>query len=1021
MRRMASVERTAYPRFKRTITSRELHESFTPGLSEVAWARGKARSPEHLLALVVLLKSFQKLGYFPDLGEVPELVVGHVCGLLGLDEGVGPRHDSTRTAARQRDFVRERLGVECDKEKAREIASAAMHEAVLTKDNPADLINVALETLVKKRLELPGYTTLDEMASAIRTEVNSKFFEMIASRIDEVDTTRVLGLLRVVAGSRSRFDELKRPAKAPSVSHLREHLEYLDKLELLGPTAKWLEGIPPGKVEHFAGQARVLDAAELSKVGVVKRTALLVSLLHMAKVRARDELVTMLCKRMTRIIKKGKEDLEKIRERHRAETERLIAVLGEVLEAAKEAVGFDGESLTPLPTSERKLNEVHQSCGQAVLERLEKAGGLAKLSEDHELVSAHHGDNFAPLLWRHFKSHRKVLLDLTEVLTMVSTSADGTVLEAVEFCQAMRNRSAKWVPTTYTVTAEDGAEVTKTVCAEFASQMWQRILFSKDQPGKVNRRHFEVCTLAYLVQELRTGDVAVIGSESYANLHDQLLSWEECGPLVAEYCEQAGLPATAAEFTAALKQQLTEVAAKVDAGYPDNADLTIDQATGKVVLSPRKGKARRQSALDLEAEILRRLPEWSLLDVLARTAYWIQWWRHFGPASGTDPKIRNKLARYVLTVFTYGTNAGPAQVARHMRQKVSVHELSLAGNQHITSEKLNAASADVIDMFIQLDLAHVWGDVSKAGIDGTQYDTWENNLLAESHIRYGGYGGIAMRHVSDTYIALFSHFIPCGVWEAIYLFEGLLKNESEVTVDIVHGDTQGQNLPVFGLAHMLGVELLPRIRNWKDLTFYRLSATVKYKHIDPLFGDPDKDIINWRLIENHFPDLMRVVLSIREGRLSSAALLRRLGNESKRNRIYQAYRELGRVIRTIVLLRYLSEPELRESIQSMMNKTEAFHKFSNWLMFASDLLADNDPEDQEKIIKFNELLANCLIFHTAIDITKVVNDLIDEEIDPVDLATITPYITSKTRRFGTWHLDMEPPENKAVGRLRMAA
>lgn len=55
-----------------------------------------------------------------------------------------------------------------------------------------------------------------------------------------------------------------------------------------------------------------------------------------------------------------------------------------------------------------------------------------------------------------------------------------------------------------------------------------------------------MCTLSYLVQELRTGDVAVFGSESYANLQKQLMSWEECEPLVAEYCEQAGLPATAA-------------------------------------------------------------------------------------------------------------------------------------------------------------------------------------------------------------------------------------------------------------------------------------------------------------------------------------------------------------------------------------------------------------------------------------------------------------------------------------------
>ena len=168
---------------------------------------------------------------------------------------------------------------------------------------------------------------------------------------------------------------------------------------------------------------------------------------------------------------------------------------------------------------------------------------------------------------------------------------------------------------------------------------------------------------------------------------------------------------------------------------------------------------------------------------------------------------------------------------------------------------------------------------------------------------------------------------------------------------------------------------------------------------------------------NHWPDIMRVVLSIRAGRISSAALLRRLGNQSRRNRIYRAFRELGRAVRTIVLLRYLSEPELREGITAITNRVEAFHGFARWLMFGGGVLGDNDPDHHEKIVKFNELLANCLIFHTAVDITKVVNGLIDEgwEVDPVDLATITPHITSKIRRFGTWHLDMEPPAHQAVG------
>ena len=153
-----------------------------------------------------------------------------------------------------------------------------------------------------------------------------------------------------------------------------------------------------------------------------------------------------------------------------------------------------------------------------------------------------------------------------------------------------------------------------------------------------------------------------------------------------------------------------------------------------------------------------------------------------------------------------------------------------------------------------------------AGTDGSQIETWANNLLAESHIRYGGYGGLAMRHISDTYVALFSHFIPCGVWEAVYIIEGLLQNESDIQPDLIHADTQGQSLPVFGLAALLGFDLVPRIRNWHDLIFYRPGPQVRYQHIDSLFGD---NTIDWELIETHFSDLLRTAISIREGRVSS--------------------------------------------------------------------------------------------------------------------------------------------------------
>lgn len=94
-------------------------------------------------------------------------------------------------------------------------------------------------------------------------------------------------------------------------------------------------------------------------------------------------------------------------------------------------------------------------------------------------------------------------------------------------------------------------------------------------------------------------------------------------------------------------------------------------------------------------------------------------------------------------------------------------------------------------------------------------EIYHNNLRSEYHIRYGGYGGIAYHHVSDTYIALFNHFITCGVWEAVYILDGLLKNTSDIQPDTLHADTQGQSTTVFGLAYLLGIKLQPRIRNWQ--------------------------------------------------------------------------------------------------------------------------------------------------------------------------------------------------------------
>jgi TnpA family transposase len=397
------------------------------------------------------------------------------------------------------------------------------------------------------------------------------------------------------------------------------------------------------------------------------------------------------------------------------------------------------------------------------------------------------------------------------------------------------------------------------------------------------------------------------------------------------------------------------------------------------------------------------------LDILTDTELWLNWTKFFYPISGYEAKIDNPVQRYLITTFCYGCNLGTTQTARSL-EDINRNQIAWVNQRHISEDKIDQAIRHLINSYNHFRLPKYWGTGKRASADGTKWDLYEQNLLSEYHIRYGGYGGIGYYHISDTYIALFSHFIPCGVWEAVYILDGLLKNESDIQPDIIHADTQGQNAPVFGLSFLLGINLMPRIRNWKDLKFYRAYKDVHYTHIDELFSDT----IDWELIETHLPDMFRVALSIKAGRITPSTILRKLSTYSKKNRLYQAFRELGRVVRTGFLIKYMMDEGLRSIIQAATNKSEAFNGFAKWLSFGSEgIIAENDRDQQRKIIKYNHLVANCVIFYNVFYITKILQELIIEGyvIGEDIITALSPYIRQHVNRFGRYSLDLQrkPP------------
>jgi hypothetical protein len=162
---VASIERTAYPRFKRYYTIAQLQKTYTPTSTEIAFGRSNTQGDKNFFNLMVLLKSFQRLGYFPSLEQIPQDITNYLREYLKLSEDIDIGYDQSRTFYRHKKEIRFFFQVTAFDKQARHLISKAVSSSALVMDNPADLINVAIEMLVKDRYELPGFNMPSENKS----------------------------------------------------------------------------------------------------------------------------------------------------------------------------------------------------------------------------------------------------------------------------------------------------------------------------------------------------------------------------------------------------------------------------------------------------------------------------------------------------------------------------------------------------------------------------------------------------------------------------------------------------------------------------------------------------------------------------------------------------------------------------------------------------------------------------------------------------------------------------------------
>lgn len=154
----------------------------------------------------------------------------------------------------------------------------------------------------------------------------------------------------------------------------------------------------------------------------------------------------------------------------------------------------------------------------------------------------------------------------------------------------------------------------------------------------------------------------------------------------------------------------------------------------------------------------------------------------------------------------------------------------------------------------------------------------------------------------------------------------------------------------------------PRLRDIKERRLHLLPG----QESGPLLAGMTAEPIALGHVAAHWDELLRFATSIRTGTVTASAMLRRLSAYPRQNGLALALRELGRLERSIFMLDWLRDIDLRRRTQAGLNKGEARNALARALFFNQlGELRDRRFENQTyRASGLNLLVAAIILWNT---------------------------------------------------------
>ncbi|NOU21607.1 MAG: Tn3 family transposase [Methyloglobulus sp.] len=960
------------------------------------------KTPHGRLGFVVLLKYFQNEGHFPEhCREIPEAVLGYLSHQIGVHCDTLSQYEFLgRTGKRDRTEILSFLGIRRANEKDRiEFASVLRAEILPSDPTPNALQDFAIHWFRNRRIEPPGSVRLERLIRSTTHAYETDLFNRIAKGLSPKTKSLMDGLLSVAEdegveslglnGTFSGVSWLKDDTGKVGLDRILQAIEKISYLRGLDIPDGLLAALPTKWLQKYYRRASAESAWELRRHPDGICYALVAVFCWQRQMEITDNLIDLLIQVVHNI---GKRAENKIDKKLLEDLKLVHGKTGLLFKLAEVAVaqpeGIIKDVLYPKVSLETLKNLVKEY----------KASGNAYQEEVHQVVRRSYGNHY-----------RRMIIPLLDTLEFRSNNSNHKpVLDALSFLESNREFRGQYFT--------DLADIP--IAGVIKSKQFDRVI-EQDSDGddRINRINYEIGVLQALRERLRSKEIWVVGACRYRNPDEDLPG--DFASNSDAYYDALNLPKDPESFISQLKEDLGKALKHTNKEMPKNPLVKIIPiGKNRIRITPQEPQAEPENLARLKTEIFNRWPATGLLDVLKEADLRVDFTKLFQSSRQRETLDQNMIQkRLLLCLFALGTNAGLKRIAAS-GQEASYKELLHIRHSYLEKNTLREAIAQVVNATLAVRLPEIWGEgTTSCASDSKKLGAWDQNLMTEWHVRYGGRGVMIYWHVEGQSVCIYSQLKRCSSSEVAAMIEGVLRHKTDIDIQKTYTDSHGQSEVGFAFCYLLGFSLMPRLKGVASQKLYlpEKASSACYRNLEPILTRP----INWELIRQQYDEMVKYTTALKLGTAQAEAILSRFTRNNIQHPTYKALAELGKVIKTIFLCQYIISEAMRQEIHAGLNVVENWNSANGFIFYGDGSeIASNRLEDQELSVLSLHLLQLCLVYVNTLMIQQVLKESIwHGQMTAADFRALTPLIYAHINPYGWFELDM----GKRLPIERMAA